>query len=114
MTFLSHSVVAFLVAFFCVFFQNSTSACRTWVGTLSLAVAILIVWCIWTSWENTIEKDESDRPLVSADAPLYEGQASEDTMSSQGSTKKGLLDRIRIVPSFLCRRDSGDSDATVV
>ena len=114
MMFLSCSVVAFLVAFFCVFFQKSTSACRTSVGTLSLAVAILIVWCIWTSWENAVEKNEDNRPLVLADAPLYGEQVSEETASGKGSNKGGLFDRLRSFPAFLRRRDSDDSDVTAV
>ncbi len=75
----SYSVVAFLVAFCCVFFQNSTSECRAWVGSLSLAVAILIVWCIIISWGNPEKKAVLDRPLVSVDAMIYGEESVEET-----------------------------------
>lgn len=108
--------MAFLVAFFCVFFQHSTSECRAWVGSLSLAVAILIVWCIKTSWGDPTPKEENNRPLVSTDAPFYDGEDDlEETKSGQESTKSlGIFDKIRDFRNFLRRRDSDDSDATAV
>ena len=110
------SVVAFLVAFCCLFFQNSTAESRAWVGSLSLAVAILIIWCIVTSWESQAEEEVSDRPLVQVESQIEDAEddieKEEEKRSKQGI--KEFLDIIRHIPDLVYRRGSVDSEKTAV
>ncbi|KJA18463.1 hypothetical protein HYPSUDRAFT_218249 [Hypholoma sublateritium FD-334 SS-4] len=107
-------VVAFLVAFFCLFFQNSTTECRVWVGSLSFLVLILIVWCIITFWGKEYQALPQSYPLVSVEAPLYE-EESEEAQSIRAPTKniRVLLDILRNLPN-LVRGGSAASDDTAV
>ena len=100
--------MAFLVAFCCLFFQNSTAESRAWVGSLSLAVAILIIWCIVTSWESQAEEEVSDRPLVQVESQIEDAEddieKEEEKRSKQGI--KEFLDIIRHIPDLVYRRGS--------
>jgi hypothetical protein len=46
------SMVAFLVAFLCLCFEDSDIVTISLIGTLSGVIAVLVVWCVWTSWEG--------------------------------------------------------------
>ena len=49
------STTSFLTAFMCL--QDSGSATRSVVVTVCFIIMILIVWCIWMSWEKAPESD---------------------------------------------------------
>lgn len=108
-------VAAFLVAFCYLFFQNSTSECRAWVGSLSFVVLVLIVWCV-IALRGTDHQNECERVLVSADAPFFKDEFdsnSEEIQSTLASTKKRILNKIRNLP-YLIRRGSTTLDTTSV
>jgi hypothetical protein len=45
-------MVSFLAAFLLLCFQDSSTVVRSIVGSLSGVIAVLVAWCIWTSWEK--------------------------------------------------------------
>ncbi|KJA18434.1 hypothetical protein HYPSUDRAFT_45294 [Hypholoma sublateritium FD-334 SS-4] len=106
-------VVSFLVAFCCLFFQNSTAESRAWVGSLSVAVAVLIVWCIVTSWESQGEEDAPDRPLVQVESQVEDDNEEDDEKRSRQGIRE-ILDIIRHIPDLVYRRGSVDSEKTAV
>ncbi|KAF5315401.1 hypothetical protein D9619_007315 [Psilocybe cf. subviscida] len=61
------AMVAFLAAFVLAWFKNSNVITRAIVGSFCAAIAILTVWCIYTSWiwvKRPIEISTAERPLV--------------------------------------------------
>ena len=110
------SIVAFLVAFCCLFFQKSTTEARAWVGSLSFIVAVLIIWCIVTYWNSPVqEEEESNRPLVQAESQVDDEPETDD--GDEEKSKHGIwavLDTIRHIPYLVYRRHSVDSERTPV
>ncbi|KAJ7485412.1 hypothetical protein FB451DRAFT_56285 [Mycena latifolia] len=51
-SFLSPRMVSFLAAFTFMCFENASLVTRTLVGVLWAAVAALILWCIFSTWES--------------------------------------------------------------
>ncbi|KAF9485028.1 hypothetical protein BDN70DRAFT_705879 [Pholiota conissans] len=104
-------VVAFLGAFCCVFFQNSNVQTRSLVGSLALAVSILIVWCVITSWEKKNHTEEKTRPLSYEEIQ----EPDEEAVSESPKPKYSIFDKIRSLPVLnYIRRASVDSGQTVV
>ena len=48
-------MVSFLAAFCLMCFQHSSSSARVLVSSACAAIAILIGWCVWSSWESHSE-----------------------------------------------------------
>lgn len=110
----SGSAVAFAVAFCCLFFQNSSAETRAWVGSLCIAVAALIVWCIATYWKTQQEGKPSDRPLVQPESEVDDINEEEDDERRSQQGFGTILDTIRKIPNLVYRRGSIDSDKTAV
>ena len=53
--FLCCSMLSFLVAFMIACFFFSSSATRFSVGTVLVAISLLVLWCIRTYWDNKFE-----------------------------------------------------------
>ncbi len=104
------SVVAFLVAFFCLFFQNSTSESRALVGSLSVVVAALVVWCIVTYWETQPKEEPSKRPLIQLESQVDDSDADEEKSVQRGSQRriKDIINIIRHIPDLVYSRGSID------
>lgn len=90
--------MAFCIAFCCLFFQNSTTESRAWIGSLSVIVTILIVWCIVTYWGTHWQSKEQapDRPLVQVESQV-------DDISDH-DVQNGfweILDIIRHIPDLV-------------
>jgi hypothetical protein len=45
-------MVSFFVAFLLLCFEDSTTVTLSLIGSLSGVIAVLVAWCIWTSWEK--------------------------------------------------------------
>ncbi|KAF8960343.1 hypothetical protein BDZ97DRAFT_2077571 [Flammula alnicola] len=111
-------MVAFIAAFCFVCFQGSSTATRTFVGSLCVAVAVLVVWCIYTSWEEKHDQDEDDRRLAYEDQ-LEQVEESEAVSSQEPDeneqSRHTLLNRLWNLPIILsiCR-GSYDSGRTAV
>ena len=50
-------MVLFFIALLLFCFSISNSATRFCVTIMSVLVAALIIWCIWTAWESTEGED---------------------------------------------------------
>ncbi|KAF8960344.1 hypothetical protein BDZ97DRAFT_1922248 [Flammula alnicola] len=110
--------VAFIAAFCFVCFQGSNTGSRSLVGSLCAAVAVLIVWCIYTSWEKKHDQGEDDRRLAYEDQ-LEQLEESEGVASQEPDEKEQakhtLLNRLWNLPVILSiRRGSYDSGQTAV
>ena len=46
------SMASFLVAFLVLCFEGSSTVTHSLIGSLSGVIGVIIVWCIWTSWEK--------------------------------------------------------------
>ena len=110
----SDSVVAFLIAFCCLAFQNSTSESRALVGSLSVVISALVVWCIFTYWETQRKEEPSNRPLIQLESQVDD--VDEEKGDQRGSQQriKEILDIIRHIPDLVYRRGSIDSNKTAV
>jgi len=108
-------MISFLMAFCLMCFQDSSSATRGCVGSLCVAVTILVGWCVWTSWEKP--KEESPiPPFADEEQPVADDS---DRKSSLGSEKKetrrSLFDRFMCLPSLLkVRKDPSAEEKMVV
>lgn len=118
-------MVSFLVAFLFLCFQDSSTAIRAVIGSLGVAITVLIVWCIWTSWEKPPDSDaESPEDLLSferdnesEDRPkgfTFEVVVSEPTETPQFSPLGLRLPLSFTWPSFLPRRRQSCDSGTVV
>ncbi|KAF8966551.1 hypothetical protein BDZ97DRAFT_1917374 [Flammula alnicola] len=107
--------VAFIAAFCFVCFQGSSTATRSLVGLLCAAVAVLIVWCIYTSWEKKQDEDEDVHRLAYEDQ-LEQLEESELVSSQEPDEKEHtFLDRLWNLPVILSiRRGSYDFGQTAV
>lgn len=76
--------MAFLVAFCCVFFENSTAETRGFIGSLSFAVAALILWCVATYWQK-YEEVPDRRNLAYEDRSSIENEDSAFTSNLQNN-----------------------------
>ncbi|KAF8814754.1 hypothetical protein BYT27DRAFT_7205709 [Phlegmacium glaucopus] len=54
------SMVSFLTAFLLMCLQDAGIVDRTIIGSLSGVIAVLIAWCIWTSWEKQPDSDAKE------------------------------------------------------
>ncbi|KJA18828.1 hypothetical protein HYPSUDRAFT_69618 [Hypholoma sublateritium FD-334 SS-4] len=107
-------LVAFIVALGCLFFQNSTTESRAWVGSLSIAVAALIVWCIVTYWETPSKEKVSDMPLVQLESEIDDCDEEQDNRKRSQLGIRDILDIIRHIPDLMYRRSYINSDKTAV
>ena len=106
--------MAFLVAFCCLFFQNSTFEARLYVGYVSLIVAALVMWCIVTYWKS-LEQERSDRPLVQLESEVVDEVESDD--GNEENSKYGtweVFDIVRRTPYPVWRCHSVHSERTPV
>lgn len=104
-------MISFLAAFCFMCFQDSSTSTRSVCGSLSVAVALLITWCVRTTWE----KRKEEPPVLS----FMDGK---EKALINNSDRKSLLKEIR--PSLLGRlmslssvpkvRERSDTDDTVV
>jgi hypothetical protein len=108
--YLDDSIVTFVGAFCCVFFQASDVQSRSLVGTLSVTVALLIIWCIVTSWE-TKEGTEEKRPLAYEERQYSE---SEDPQAEYSPPRHSITKTIRSLPVLINIGKSLDSGETTV
>ncbi|KAF8194135.1 hypothetical protein BJ912DRAFT_924219 [Pholiota molesta] len=99
-------IVTFVGAFCCVFFQASDVQSRSIVGTLSVTVALLIIWCIVTSWETKEEGTGGKRPLAYEERQYSE---SEDPQAEYSPPKHSILKTIRSLPVLSKSLDSGET-----
>lgn len=118
-------MVAFLAAFAFTWFQDSNASTRSLVGSSCCAMTILIVWCIYVSWEKKVTPDIAERPLVYMDPTdpceeISDGQPSLKEEMQEPSFKSGppaLMAIGRFLKShgpFKDRRESYDSGKTAV
>ncbi|KAJ7266926.1 hypothetical protein B0H12DRAFT_1320913 [Mycena haematopus] len=101
------SMVSFLAAFSFMCFQESSLLTRTLVAVVWAAVAALILWCVFNSWES------SDWDWLQAED---EGDATqqEETKSVVTSETKPKKKRWTMSwPIIALRKESYDSDRTV-
>jgi hypothetical protein len=104
--YLDDSIVTFVGAFCCVFFQASDIQSRSLVGTLSVTVALLIIWCIVTSWETKEEGTGGKRPLAYEERQYSE---SEDPQAEYSPPRHSILKTIRSLPVLSKSLDSGET-----
>ncbi|KAH9478558.1 hypothetical protein JR316_0009015 [Psilocybe cubensis] len=106
-------MVSFLAAFSFVFFADSSVPTRSLVGSLCFAVAILIIWCVYTSWE----KHADDKPVEPSE-PKPESTNSQRSIHSQHpfkSWREYALSKFLSLPAVqVFRRKSYDSEHTAV
>lgn len=109
--------MTFLVAFCCLFFQNSTTEARAWVGSLSFIVTALVMWCIVTYWNSPDQERHYNRPLVQAESQIDDEIESESGDCNEKKLKHKIweaLHIIRNIPYLAYRRHSVDSERTPV
>ena len=63
------SMASFLIAFLLLCFEGSSVVTLSLIGSLSGVIAVIVVWCIWTSWEKH---------------PIPDAQSSEKSLSFEG------------------------------
>jgi hypothetical protein len=89
-------------------FQDSSTPTRSLTGSLCAAVAILVGWCVWTSWENRKEE-----PCI-----LHFAEEEENTVVDDSDGKSllssllGRLMSLPIVPK--ARGEAPDVEMTAV
>jgi len=84
---LSFSIILFLLAFFFMCFQDSSTVTRILVGSVSAAIAILVGWCVWTTWVHQMGEppippfaDGEENPVaVDSDRRSFLGSKGENT-----------------------------------
>ena len=118
-------MVSFLVAFLLMCLQDSSIVTHSVIGSLCAVIAVLVAWCIWTSWEKQPASDaETPDELLS----FEEDNASEERSKSfafevvmpEPKEHQGLVMGLKLPlsftwPAFLNhRRNSCDSNTTVV
>ena len=119
-------MVSFLVAFLFACFKSSGVFPRSLIGSLCGVIAVLIAWCIWTSWEKHSPSDaETPEKLLSFekdDNPpksnnfTFEVVVPKPAEERQPSSLSALKLPLSFTwPAFLRRRrQSYNSDQTVV
>ncbi|CAA7270225.1 unnamed protein product [Cyclocybe aegerita] len=108
------AMVSFLAAFACMCFQDSNITTRVSVGSLCVALVVLVAWCVWSAWESQPEDNAVALPPSDSESARPSEKASEK--ASQVVRKATLLDW-QWIPSFLrmtTRRESYDSQETAV
>jgi len=92
-------------------FQNSSTPTRSVAGSLCVAIAFLVGWCVWTSWEN--RKEEPPIPPFD-DEEESAAVDDSDRKSLLSSEKKGvrlsLLDRLMSLPVLKVRGKLYDAE----
>jgi hypothetical protein len=122
-----NSMVSFLAAFLIQCFQNSSTVTCSLIGSLCGVIAVLVGWCIWTSWEEQPPSDaKPTEELLSFEEEEEEYSEerqknftfeviTEPTQEPQPSSLGLRLPLSFNWPSFLHRqRQSYDSNGTVV
>jgi hypothetical protein len=120
-------MVSFLVAFLLLCFEDLNIVTVSLIGPLSGVISILVVWCIWTSWEGhpvsdahpcerslSFEEDESEERPKKFTFEVVAPELLEEPRHSVGGFKFPLSFNW---PSFLkrpSRRQSYDSNGTIV
>lgn len=122
-------MVSFLAAFLLLCFEDSTIVIRSIIGCLSGVIAVLVAWCIWSSWEkhppsdaktpeNSLSFENSDDSEERRKNFTFEVVLPEPTEESRPSAALGL--RLPLLftgwPAFLShpQRQSYDSNGTVI
>src|SRR5437899_910689 len=97
------SMLSFLTAFCFMCFQNSSSATRSFVGPLCVVVAILVGWCVWTSWEKPEEEEEQSTLLfVDEEEPVADNFDCKSSLGSEkNEPKPSFLNRFVTLPSLV-------------
>ena len=124
-----YSMLSFLAAFLILCFQNSSAVVYSLIGSLCGVIAVLICWCIWTSWEEqpssdakpieellSFEQEEGSEEDAEEKQKNFTFQVvTEPTQEPQPSTLGLRLPLSFDWPFFLHRRrQSCDSNGTVV
>jgi len=116
------SMVSFLVAFLFACFKGSGVFPRSLIGSLCGVIAVLVAWCIWTSWEKhspsdaetpekllSFEKEDNSENLPKSNNFTFEVVVPKPAEEPQPSSLSFTW------PAFLRRRrQSYNSDQTVV
>ncbi|KAJ3516742.1 hypothetical protein NLJ89_g929 [Agrocybe chaxingu] len=108
------AMVSFLAAFAWMCFQDSSITTRLSVGSLCVALVVLVAWCVWSAWESQPEDNAVALPPSDSESTKTSEKASEK--ASKVARKATLLDW-QWIPSFLrmtTRRESYDSQETAV
>ena len=126
------SMASFLVAFLLLCFEDSSTVTLSLIGSLSGVIAVIVVWCIWTSWEKhpisdaqpsekslSFEGDEDDseeRPKKFVFEVMPESSITEEHHHHWPSVLRLKFPLSFDWPSFMHRqrRQSYDSNGTVV
>ena len=72
-------------------FQDSSTATRILVGSLCVAVAILVVWCVWAIWERHREK----QPIPTFADEEEKTVANNFLSSERTKIRPSLFDRLK-------------------
>ena len=121
-------MISFLVAFLLLCFEDSNIITLTFIGSLSGLITVLVIWCIWTSWEKHPHSDaQPSEKLLSFEEDDGSEERSKkftfevvvpETLEEPQSSVLGFNFPLSFDwPSFLVRnrrRQSYDSNGTVV
>jgi len=108
-------MLSFLAAFCFMCFQDSSTATRGLVGSPCIAIAVLVGWCVWTSWEK--QKEEPPIPVFADEEETVADDSDRKSSSSsdEKETRPSLFDRFMSLPSLLkARKDPSSSEETMV
>ncbi|KAJ7664315.1 hypothetical protein B0H17DRAFT_1336738 [Mycena rosella] len=108
------SMVSFLAAFSFMCFANSSTVTRTLVSALWLAVAALILWCMFAAWESSDWDWLRNMTSCFSSTAEHEeqGDVADDEVKSTASESKQPQKR-RWWSSIALRQSSCDSDRTM-
>jgi hypothetical protein len=119
-------MVSFLVAFLILCFQDSDIVTLILIGSLSGVITVLVVWCVWASWEKHPDSDAhpSEKSLSFEDDDDSEERSKKFTfevaLPEPFEEPQSSAGGFNFPPSFdwpsfmLRRRQSYDSNGTVV
>ena len=125
-SYICFSMVSFLTAFLFMCLQDSTTVARSIIASLSGVIAVLIAWCISTSWEKHPDSD-AKKPQGSLPFERHDGSEEksnkftfevvmpEPTQEPQPSALGLMLPSIAWFPFLRRRRRSSyDSNRTFI
>lgn len=99
--------VAFLAAFAFTWFQDSNAVTRSLTGFACCVTIVLVIWCIYVSWEINIVPEPTERPLAYKD-PLDPCEEVVEEATSPGleegirsMAKNHLNSTLRAIAGFL-------------
>jgi len=122
------AMLSFLLSISFLSFQNTTNYIRAGLGTFWCLIAVLIVWCITTSWETrATERNFTDdwldmltrvvslltpKFLAKTESESVEGKSTEGDVVSIKSPSRKVRWRSRLSTLLSIRRLSVNSDGT--